>query len=681
MVALIRERSERRDRAALIDSLIVTLALATLLWVYLIAPYSGQQTLSTLGRLTSIAYPAMDILVLAVVARVASGSHRREPAFAFLLSSAVVLLLSDALYGWRLMGGGTGTGVIMHAGWATYYVLMGTAALHPSMRLLSTPGPEADGHLTRARLALLTCASLTVPLLIMLRDALHESLDLYVLVGSSGFMFALVLARMAGIVSRNEDLALQMVSLTEQSAQAALEHQAFHDALTGLPNRALFRNRVAHALVSQRRDRLPVAVLILDVDDFKHVNDGLGPAAGDEVLQEVARRLQDCMRPVDTAARLGGDEFAILIHDTESELQAVEIAQRVTDALHAPIALACVPAILGGPSNGAGREVTIATSVGIAFSDRGPAGETDAEELLRNADVAMHRAKDSGKAHYEVFQPEMHARALARLELKGDLQRALAEDEFTLRYQPIMDLTRGDIAGMEALVRWEHPLRGTVAPLEFVPLLEDTGMIVPVGRHILEQACAWAAHMQSACPRTPAMSMAVNVSAWQLQRPELIDEVRTALADSAIVPGSLTLELTESVMMQDMELSLLRLKALRALGVKLAIDDFGTGYSSLNYMRQLPVDILKIDRSFLADPTPQVAELTAAIVQLARIFRLQVVAEGIEDQDQLERLRTINCDFGQGYHFAKPLTGEEILAMASSQPSMRAGSLAARELR
>jgi diguanylate cyclase len=681
MLALIRERSERRDRAALIDSLIVTLALATLLWVYLIAPDSGRQTLSALARLTSIAYPAMDILVLAVVARVASGSHRREPAFAFLLSSAVVLLLSDALYGWKLMGGGAGTGVIMHAGWATYYVLMGTAALHPSMRLLSTPGPEANGHLTRARLALLTCASLTVPLLIVLRDALHESLDLYVLVGSSGFMFALVLARMAGIVSRNEDLALQMVTLTEQSAQAELEHQAFHDALTGLPNRALFRNRVTHALASQRRDKLPVAVLIIDVDDFKHVNDGLGPAAGDEVLQVLAQRLQDCMRPVDTAARLGGDEFAILIHDTESELQAVEIAQRVTDALHAPIALACVPATLGGHGGGSAREVTIATSVGIAFSDRGPIGGADAEELLRNADVAMHRAKDNGKGHYQVFQPEMHARALARLELKGDLQRALADGEFTLRYQPIMDLARGDMAGMEALVRWEHPVRGTVAPLEFVPLLEDTGMIVPVGRHILQEACAWAARMQSACPRTPALSMAVNVSVWQLQRPEFIDEVRAALADSGIAAGSLTLELTESVMMQDMELSLLRLKALRALGAKLAIDDFGTGYSSLNYMRQLPVDILKIDRSFLADPTPQVAELTAAIVQLARIFQLKAVAEGIEDQAQLERLRAINCDFGQGYHFAKPLIGEEILAMASAQPSMRAVSLGVRELR
>jgi len=266
----------------------------------------------------------------------------------------------------------------------------------------------------------------------------------------------------------------------------------------------------------------------------------------------------------------------------------------------------------------------------------------------------------------------MHAKALARLELKADLQRALDGGEFTLRYQPIMDLTRGDMAGMEALMRWEHPVRGTVAPLDFVPLLEDTGLIVPVGRHILRQACAWAAQMQGACPRAPVLSMAVNVSACQLQRPEFIDEVREALQESEILPSSLTLELTESVMMQDMELSLLRLKALRALGVKLAIDDFGTGYSSLNYIRQLPVDILKIDRSFLADPNPEVAELTEAIVQLARIFKLKAVAEGIENHGQLARLQGINCDFGQGFHFAKPLLGEEILEMAVSQVGARA---------
>ncbi|HLL92613.1 MAG TPA: EAL domain-containing protein [Solirubrobacteraceae bacterium] len=921
MVLLIRERNETRDRAALIDALIVTVALATLLWVYLIAPYADQQTLSLLRRLTSIAYPAMDILVLGVVARLAAGSHRREPAFVFLLSGAVVLLLSDVLYGWKLLGGGFHADGALDVGWAIYFVLLGAAALHPSMRLLSAPGPEPTGHLTRARLALLSCASFTAPLLIAVREALHEPLDLYVLIGASAVMFSLVLMRMVVIVHRNEQatrretalrvagealvmaatregmyaaalhaarsvvdqdvtaclylaaedggaltavgasggdlasfpalrleelpeqvrrslpgnrvvtlegpgrvlclsplfvreqltgmiavlaaralpraaqeslatlasgvaLALHTAMLTEESVnrrseerlsalirnssdvicivgrdatihytspsvqqtfgyhpealidkrladivhpdeaqrvlsfvaaiatqragqpsigefrlrhssdgwcdaealgrnllgdetiagivlnirdiserkafQAELEHQAFHDTLTGLPNRALFRNRVKHALAGQRRDHLPVAVLFLDVDDFKNVNDSLGHAAGDKVLREIGCRLEDCMRSVDTAARIGGDEFAILIHDTESELQAIEIAHRVMESLESSMSLD-------------GRDVTIATSVGIAFSDQSSASGRDAEELLRNADAAMYMAKESGKGHYQVFQPEMHAKALARLELKTDLQRALDAGEFTLRYQPIMDLIRGDMAGMEALVRWEHPTRGTVMPLEFVPLLEHTGLIVPVGRHILEQACTWAAHMQAQCPRDPPLSMAVNVSIYQLQRPEFIEEVRAALQESEIAPSSLTLELTESVMMQDMELSLLRLNALRALGVKLAIDDFGTGYSSLNYIRQFPVDILKIDRSFLSDPNPQVAELTDAIVQLARIFRLKAVAEGIENGGQLQRMQNINCDFGQGFHFAKPLAGEEILAMAASQSRMRSG--------
>ncbi len=668
MLLLIHERDEGRDRDGLIDALIVTAALATLLWVYLIAPYAESETGSLLKSLTSIAYPVMDILVLGVVARVAAGSHRREPAFVFLLSGTVVLLLSDAFHGLKLLDGGYDTAGILDTGWAIYYTLLGTSALHPSMRQLSEPGPEPDGRLTRARLMLLTCASFTAPLLIFVRSAINDELDIYVLVGASALMFALVLLRMAGIVRRNEELAVQMVKLTEESVSKAflaeLEHQAFHDTLTGLPNRALFRNRVEHALASQRRDHLPVAVLFLDVDDFKNVNDSLGHAAGDEVLQELGRRLEDCMRPVDTAARLGGDEFAILIHDAESELQSVEIAHRVMDKIEEPIAL---------PS----RDVTLATSIGIAFSDQTMISRRDAEELLRNADAAMYMAKENGKGHYQIFQPEMHTKALARLELKTDLQRALDCGEFTLRYQPIMDLARGDMAGMEALVRWEHPTRGTVPPLEFVGLLEDTGLIVPVGRHVLREACAWAGHMQRECPRDPPLSMAVNVSAHQLQRPEFIEEVRSALQETGIVPSSLTLELTESVMMQDMELSLMRLNGLRELGVKLAIDDFGTGYSSLNYIRQFPVDILKIDRSFLSDPNPETAELTAAIVALARIFKLKAVAEGIENPSQLELLRDMNCDFGQGFHFAKPLHGEEILAMASAQDGVAALALAA----
>ncbi|MGA2319557.1 MAG: EAL domain-containing protein [Solirubrobacteraceae bacterium] len=921
MLLLIRERDETRDRAGMIDALMVTVALSTLLWVYLIAPYADNHTLSLLRRLTSVAYPAMDILVLGVVARIAAGSHRRQPAFGFLLAGATVLLLSDVFYGWKLLEGGYETSGVLDTGWALYYTLLGTAALHPSMRRLAAPGPEPESRLTGVRLALLTCASLTAPLLIVVRDALHETVDPYVLVGASALMFALVLTRMAGIVHRNEEatrreaalrsagealvtaatreeiyaaalgaaqsvveqdvtaclyladsggdaltavgssqgdlgslpalcredlpervrtglsgnsvhtldrsgrliclsplivrerltgvlavlasvpltraaeeslatlasevaLALQSVALTEESAhqrsearlssliknasdvicivgedglvnymspsvqrtfgydpeavtnrpltdivhpdeaqrvfslfasiatqtpgrvmsaefrvrhssedawrdvealgtnllgdeaidgivlnirdiserkafEAELEHQAFHDTLTGLPNRALFRNRVEHALAGKRREHHPVAVLFLDIDDFKNLNDSLGHAAGDELIRELAHRLEECMRPVDTAARLGGDEFAILIHEAKSELQAIEIAHRIMDAMHATIRLKR-------------RDVNIATSIGIAFSDEGMVSGQHAEELLRNADAAMYMAKENGKGHYQVFQPEMHAKALARLELKTDLQRALDAGEFTLRYQPIMDLGRGDIAGMEALVRWEHPDRGTVQPLEFISLLEDTGLIVPVGRQILWEACTWAAHMQTECPRDPPLSMAVNVSACQLQRPEFIEEVRGVLRATGIVPSSLTLELTESVMMQDMELSLLRLNALRALGVKLAIDDFGTGYSSLNYIRQLPVDILKIDRSFLADPNPEVAEMTAAIVGLARIFNLKAVAEGIENPGQLARLQGINCDFGQGFHFAKPLLGAEILAMASSQPAMRA---------
>ena len=658
LLLLMRERNRARDRAALIDALIITVALASLAWVYLMAPYAEDSALSLPTKLTSIAYPVMDILILAVVARAAAASgQRREPAFTLLFFGTVALLLTDALHGWRLLHGGYHTGGLLDGGWATFYALLGAAALHPSLRLAPAPAPEPDGRLTRARLALLTCASLTALLLIVAREALGDPFDIYVLIAASGIMFALVIARMAGIVRRNEEVTRREAALRAEALQAKLDHQAFHDTLTGLPNRALFRNRLEHALAGRRRGHLPVAVLFLDVDDFKNINDSLGHAVGDEVLLEVARRLQDCMRPVDTIARLGGDEFAILIHDAESELHSVEIAQRVKAALELPIALA-------------DREVTVAASVGIAFSDQGMISAHEAEELLRNADAAMYMAKEDGKGDYRVFQPEMHAKALARLELKADLQRALDAGEFTLRYQPIMDLLKGDVGGMEALIRWEHPVRGIVSPADFVPLLEDTGLIVPVGQHILEQACRWAAHMQRECPRRPPLSMAVNVSAFQLQRPEFIEEVRGALADSEIPPSSLTLELTESVMMRDMEVSLMRLKALRALGVKLAIDDFGTGYSSLNYVRKLPVDILKIDRSFLADRNPEVAELTAAIAQLARIFKLKAVAEGIEDPGQLRRVQAMRCDFAQGFYFAKPLTAEEILELVASQSTL-----------
>ena len=447
-------------------------------------------------------------------------------------------------------------------------------------------------------------------------------------------------------------IVLNIRDVTERKAfEAELEHQAFHDTLTGLPNRALFRNRVEHALAGQRRDGLPVAVLFLDIDDFKDVNDSLGHAAGDNVLQEVGRRLDECMRAVDTAARLGGDEFAVLIDGSESEMQAIEIAHRAMDALGVTMQID-------------GKQITIATSIGIAFSgEEGSVGRTS-EELLRDADVAMYMAKEAGKGGYQVFQPEMHAKALARLELRAEIQRAMDSGEFTVRYQPIMDLSRGDMAGMEALARWEHPIRGTLLPIDFIPLAEATGLIIRLGHHILREACRQAAAMQQECPRDPPLSISVNVSAFQLQRPEFVEEVRGVLRETGIAPSSLILELTESVMMRDSELSIVRMNALRSLGVKLAIDDFGTGYSSLGYLRRFPVDILKIDRSFLADPSRQVTELTAAVVDLARIFELRAVVEGVEDEAHLERLHDMGCDFGQGFYFAKPLSREELAAFA-----------------
>jgi EAL domain-containing protein (putative c-di-GMP-specific phosphodiesterase class I) len=314
-----------------------------------------------------------------------------------------------------------------------------------------------------------------------------------------------------------------------------------------------------------------------------------------------------------------------------------------------------------------GRQITITTSIGIAFSDKSGSSGRDGEELLADADAAMYMAKQSGNGGYQVFQPDMHAQALARLELKSDLQRAMDAHEFTLRYQPIIDLSRGDMAGMEALARWEHPTLGTVSPADFIPLLEATGLIVSLGHQLLREACQHAVLLQRECPRDPPLSISVNVSAFQLQRPEFIDEVRGVLGETEIAPSSLILELTESVMMRDMDVSILRMNALRSLGVRLAIDDFGTGYSSLMYLRRLPVDVLKIDRSFLADQSPEATLLIAAVVQLARIFKLQAVVEGIEDATYLERLKGASCDFGQGFYFAKPLSGDEVMAIAAQQ--------------
>jgi diguanylate cyclase (GGDEF)-like protein len=437
-----------------------------------------------------------------------------------------------------------------------------------------------------------------------------------------------------------------------------LQHQAFHDSVTNLANRALFRDRVEHALARQSRDAEPISVLFMDVDDFKTINDSLGHAAGDQVLREVGERLRHSLRTADTAARLGGDEFAVLLEDGGQGVEAAEIAERILASLEGPFHLD-------------GKEVFVRASIGIATASPDHDGPEGADELLRNADVAMYMAKESGKGRYQIFESAMHDTALRRLELKADLQRAIDNSEFVLHYQPVIELLTGDVAGVEALLRWNHPKRGMVPPLEFIPLAEETGLIVPIGRWVLEEACREAVRVQQHYAANPPLHMAVNLSARQLQRPEIVDEVADILMTTGLEPSALILEITESVMMRDVELSLERLSELKQLGIKLAVDDFGTGYSSLNYIQRFPVDILKVDKSFIDafNEDARKSALTATIIKLAEDLELRPVAEGIERADQLEKLLDLHCDLGQGFYFAQPMAPaaiDELLAARAS---------------
>ncbi|HWT25105.1 MAG TPA: EAL domain-containing protein [Solirubrobacteraceae bacterium] len=773
LLVLARRRGSSRDRAGVLDALIVASGLGTLSWAYLMAPYAHDATLTLAERLTSMAYPLADLVLLAVAVRLLLGARHGGASSPLLALGFVALLATDAVYGWLSINGGYTPGGLLDVGWIAFYVLCGAAALHPSMRVLSEPAPAPPVGLTRRRLALLAATSLLAPGLQLVRAALDQPREPLIAV-AAGVLFLLVLARLTGLARSQESLmehdlrrrfetrlaalvrnAQDVVSLlgpdgrlaylspsastltgrsadelmetslldlvhpddaadvlaflqglgpgesgsavfrlrhangiwrdvealatnliademvggivlntrdvSERTAlERRLEHQAFHDALTSLPNRDRFQDRVQHAFARLRRHGTRFAVLFLDLDDFKTVNDSLGHAAGDAVLREVAARLDRTARTTDSAARLGGDEFALLVDGIRDELEAVAVAERVMEAISRPIALD-------------GHEFTTTPSIGIAFATPG----AGADELLRDADAAMYLAKAQGKGRYAIFQPAMHAAAMERLQLKADLQKAVRDGDISLVYQPVVDLRRGEIVGVEALARWFHEERGPVSPAEFIPLAEETGLVVAMGAALLREACHQAAVLQAACPREPALTMSVNLSARQLQSPGLVGEVRDALRQSGIPPSSLVLELTESAMIEDVELVTARLEELRALGVSLAIDDFGTGYSSLTYIRRFPVDVLKIDRSFIDGVgcgSELTEALTASILQLAGVLSLKPVAEGIEHAAQLARLVELGCELGQGYHLHAPLGAAAVEALVRAQAAASAAA-------
>ena len=933
ILLLVRRSNPGGDRDSVIDSLIVAIGVGTISWVFLLSPLSHGPDTDLLQKVTAMGYPVADLILLTVVVRLAIGGGRRAAAFYLLAGAALALFVTDFRYSYiSVQGDIYDQSGILEAGWATFYILWGAAALHGSMRTLSERVVDVVPRLSRGRLTILALASLLAPSVMMIQHLLHKTEDLPVLIGAAGVLFLLVVMRIAGLVRKQEQsaireralrgagtalvtatnregiyeatlqaahsiagetsvirvlvaeealedftvvaaeggavevvgrtislstirdwkrdrlrshrsyevpiqeaelaeplalpdesnfllsgplfmkdelrgllvvgstsplpkenrdtlealtsqvaLALDSAALTEdllrqktearfrslvmnstdvvmvvdadstvryvspsvhgvfgydpgelegtqlirmihpddkaqvlqfltaigregaptttliesrmrhrddfwlhvetlrtdllhdpnvkgivlnsrdvserKAFEEQLAHQAFHDSITGLANRALFRDRVEHALERQTRDEKPVSVLFMDLDDFKTINDSLGHAAGDRLLGEVGERLRTCLRTPDTAARLGGDEFGVLLEDGGEGVGAADVAGRVLQALDGPFHLE-------------GKEVFVRASIGIATSQTGRAvGPEGAEELLRNADVAMYIAKEAGKNRYQVFETEMHDTALRRLETKADLQRAVDNEEFVLHFQPVIVLETGEIEGFEALVRWNHPTRGLVMPMDFVPLAEETGLIGSIGAWVLTEACRAGKTLQPVDPEARSLNMAVNLSARQLQRPEIVQEIARVLLETGLQPERLVLEITESVMMQDMVLSNQRLTQLKHLGVQLAVDDFGTGYSSLNYIRRFPVDILKVDKSFV-DGVAEGGEesaLTAAIIELAGILNLRPVAEGIERADQLEKLLELHCELGQGYYFSEPLTLEGVHELLSAR--------------
>jgi diguanylate cyclase (GGDEF)-like protein/PAS domain S-box-containing protein len=442
--------------------------------------------------------------------------------------------------------------------------------------------------------------------------------------------------------SKSVHLIFQIQDITDRKlAEQQLHHDAFHDALTGLPNRALFMDHLKLAIARSRRNSSTMfAVLYLDLDRFKVINDSLGHTIGDQLLVGIADRLKKNLRPGDTVARLGGDEFTVLVEDIADEAESVQVAERVQKELSVPFTLS-------------GREVFTTVSMGIAPS---ATGYERAEDILRDADTAMYRAKSLGKARYEIFDKAMHARAINLLQMETDMRRALEREEFILHYQPIVALDNFRLRGFEALVRWQHPERGFISPMDFIPVAEETGMIVPLGEWVMREACRQMNGWQKMFPLQHPLFITVNLSSKQFSQETLISTFAMILQETGVKPQSVKLEITESVVMENIDTATDMLRQLRGLGVKLAIDDFGTGYSSLSYLHRFPIDTLKIDRSFvtrMANNTENV-EIVRTIVMLAQVLGMDVVAEGVETREQLKLLRDLRCEYGQGYYFSRP---------------------------
>jgi diguanylate cyclase len=655
LTAMLRRRGTSRDVEGLLDAAIIAIGVGALSWTFVIAPYANAPGVSIWTRIIGVAYPSMDILLLAVVVRMLIAPGKHVTSHRLLAVAVTCTLVGDAVYAFQQLNGTYYTGNLVDVTWLVFYVLIGAAALHPSMASAALRGEQRQKKPSRKRLAVLAAAASIAPLTLIIQTVRDGAIDVPVMAGASIVIFLLVVVRMGRLVREVASTADQLgaqsdelrTSLGEQeSMEVQLRYQASHDPLTDLPNRPLFHDRLGQSLKRMSRSGLAVGLLYIDVDDFKTVNDTLGHEAGDKVLMELASRLRGLLRGADSPARLGGDEFVVLLDGMNDPRDATVVAERVLRAMTEPVILD-------------GREVEVQVSVGIASST--DPGITE-QELVREADTAMYAAKSRGKNCYFAYEPSLQEELPGSLTMRTQLKLAVKRGEFRALYQPIIELATGRLMGTEALVRWLHPQEGLIAPAAFLPVAEDSGVIVDIDRWMLREACSESVRWRGLGIER-RMEMNVNLSAGSLQRRDLVEAISSIFSSTGADPRDIVFEITESVLVRDIETAVRRLNELKALGVRIAIDDFGTGYSSLNYLRRFPIDILKIDKSFVDGVArgPEDASFAAAIIGLAEQLHLDTVAEGVETKEQRVALVALGAQAAQGFLFSRPVSADQML--------------------
>jgi diguanylate cyclase len=620
LLQMARDRAGRHAREGLLDGCVFAAAATMAVWQVLVLP-TTHSTSSIVTSLVWSSYPLGDVLIIAAVMWVALTPGRRTAPTHLLMTAVVTMFVVDVLYVY-LPTVSTFNVARLDPWFPISYALLAAAALHPARDELATARAHSVLPMHRARFGLLAVSLCTAPVVGIL-GASDTFVERVVLIVLSSAISAAVIARFAATVRSRE------------RAQQALSHRATHDELTGVVNRVLLIDRIDHALTRASRHGESLAVLYLDLDGFKRINDTLGHQAGDALLVEVARRITAVVRPADTVGRLGGDEFVVLCENINID-EAARVAERLISTVESPL----------GTNDAV---VRITTSIGIAFSTVGDTGD----DLISSADAAMYAAKRDGGDRYEVYDETLRGALTRRRDTERALRHALARDELVLLYQPIVRARDSTVVAVEALLRWRRDGGPLVSPDEFIGLAEETGLIVSFGEWVIESACAQLAEWeQDGCD----VSVSVNVSALQLQHGGLEEAVRRALALTGANPRRLVLEVTESVLVHDDDQAHAQLTRLREIGVRVAIDDFGTGYSSLAYLQHLPVDIVKIDRTFIAalETDESASAVLAAVIQLAHILGFLVVAEGAETRAQVEELRQLECDEIQGFYFARP---------------------------